>query len=65
MAGEEGKVWTDALISALGTQEGVEDVDQNDNGRKRCWICNLPSVLSLKHGHKFFSAIPILNMDLP
>lgn len=51
------------LSSALGTQEGVEDIDQDGVGRRQCQIWNLLSVL--KDVHKFFNTIPMLNMNLP
>lgn len=33
VCGEEGRVWRDALISALGIEEDVKDIDQDTNGR--------------------------------
>lgn len=35
---EEGRVWTHAFISTLGTQEGMENIDQDDN------VINMKSV---------------------
>lgn len=63
--GEEGRVWRHAFILALGTQDGVEDINQGGHGRWRCWIWNSPLTLILNHAQKFFNIIFIWNMDLP